>query len=166
VSIVASDLVWYLSGGASNSDPNAALGGAISSHVWAGGTKDDIFDDISAAENAASTVDYRCVYIKNTHATITLSNASVWFNSQVAGGATMMMGLDPAGVNGTATTIANETTAPSGVTFSLSADQSSGLIIGNLAPGASQAVWLQRTAANTSGLSGDGFTIAVSGGTT
>ena len=51
MAIAAGDINTYLSGGASNSDPDASLGGAKSSTEWTGGTLHDLFDAVSGDEN-------------------------------------------------------------------------------------------------------------------
>ena len=71
MAILSTDLKMYLSGGASNSDPAAALGGAISSSQR--GT--NIFDNVTSGEASAGDTEYRGVYIKNTNGSQTLTNA-------------------------------------------------------------------------------------------
>ena len=47
--IVAADIKEYLSGGGSNSDPNAALGGAISSTEVTDNTTHNLWDVVSSS---------------------------------------------------------------------------------------------------------------------
>jgi hypothetical protein len=154
--IVANDIKWYLSGGAGNSNPNLSIGGARSTTLWAGGVVGDLFDLISGAENAASDVEYRCVYARNEHATLTAQNIKLYLANIIAGGADLAIGLDPAGVNGTAATPADENTAPAGVTFSAPTTDAGGLTIANLAPNAFVPIWIRRTATNSSAVASDG----------
>ena len=161
--IVGNDIKFYYSGGSGNADPNASLGGARSSTEWANGGV--LFDTISGAENAASDVEYRCVYVRNEHATLTLQGAKVYISAETAGGASVAIALAGEGVNGTAETVANENTAPAGEVFSTPTTTGGALTIGDLAPNAFQAIWVRRTAANTGAVSGDGFTLAVFGDT-
>lgn len=171
MAIADSDIVYRLSGGASNSNVNNSIGGVMSSTAWAGGTLHDLFDVISGDENAASTVDYRCVYVRNSHATLTWGpNIKVWITAQTAGGATLDIGLDPAGVgNGTTTgvaaTPANETTAPAGVTFSGPTTKGTGLAPANVPAGSAFALWIRRTAANSAAAANDGATVRAEGDT-
>jgi uncharacterized protein YbbC (DUF1343 family) len=128
--IVASDIVWRYSvttGSAGNTTAgtaNGSLGKYISTTAWAGGAANDLFDDISGAENAASTVDYRCIFIYNSNAANAYQNAVMYLSAEVAGGASIAIGVDTTAASalGSATaqalTVANETTAPAGVTFS------------------------------------------------
>lgn len=146
-----------------------SLGDQISTTVWANAAT--LFDDISGAENAASTIDYRCVFVHNSNTANVLENAVVWF-TQTAGGADVAIGVDPTAASAIgsgstqAVTVANETTAPAGVTFSTTATSSgAGLALGNLGVGQCKAVWVRRTAVNSAALSNDGFTLNVTGDT-
>lgn len=160
--ISSSDIIYRLSGGASNSDPNAALGGAKSS-VAAGS---DILDAVSSAEAAAGDINYRCVYVHNAHATLTLLGAKVWIQAQTPSADTdVAIGLGTSAIGGTEQTIANEATAPSGVTFSQPSSFAGGLSIGDLAPGESKAVWVRRTVNAAAALASDSFTLRVQGDT-
>lgn len=105
----------------------------------------EMFDNISSAESFAGDVEYRCYYIKNTHSTDTAFGVKVWIQDQPAGADTIKLAVDTAGVNGTATTAANESTAPAGQTFSTPASQGTGLLLGDLTPGDYAAFWIERT---------------------
>lgn len=150
---------------------NTSLGDQISTTAWAGGAANDLFDDISGAENAASTVDYRCIFVHNSNGANTLQNAVVWLSAETAGGASIAVGADTTAASALgsasaqALTIGNETTAPAGVTFSSPTTVGTGVSLGNIPSGQVKAFWIRRTAANTSALSNDGVTIAVGGDT-
>jgi hypothetical protein len=171
--IAETDLIWRLSGGASNTSAAAALGGAMS--TVAGGiitktkTFNSIFDDISGAESAAGDIEYRCIYIHNEHATLTLSSAKVWIETNVENAKDMIdIGLDLSGKDGTADTIADESTAPDpAVTFAHDCTAyASGLALGDLAAGEGYAIWIRRTI--TAGMTADddeNFTLKVQGDT-
>lgn len=138
--IVNADLKYFLSGGASNTDANASIGGAISSTAAPSG----LFDNKTSAEAAAGRTEYRCIYLKNTHASITGTAVKVWIKTNTPGADTAItIGLGAAAVSGTETAVANETTAPSGVTFSTAADEANALAIADLAPGATRALWVK-----------------------
>ena len=120
--ITSTDLKFHLSGGAANSDPNAALGGAISTTQIVDATVANLFDNVSSAESAAGDTEYRCFYVKNTHATLTLQAAKVYIQTNTPSADTSAeIGLGTSAVNGTEQTVANESTAPSAVTFSTAA---------------------------------------------
>lgn len=161
--IVAADIEFRLSGGASNADPAAALGGAMSSGVV---DPDTLFDTVSGAESAAGAVRYRCVYVINTHATLTLFDAVVYLHANTASGDTQVaIGLGTSAIGGEEQTIADEATAPSGVTFTEPSTLDAGLAIGDLAAGESKAVWVRDTIAEGAAASNDTFTLRVGGDT-
>ena len=163
-----------MTGAAGNSTAGTAagsLGKYLSTTAWAGGVANDLFDNISGAENAASTIDYRGILIRNLNSANALQNAVVYLSAETAGGASIAIGVDttaasPIGQAGAqAVQIANETTAPAGVTFSSPTTAGTGLVLGTIAVGQCKAFWIRRSAANTAALSSDGVTIAISGDT-
>lgn len=175
--IVASDILTKLSttsGSAGNSTagtPNTSLGKYVSTTAWTGGTN-SLFDDVTGDENAASVVDYRCIFVHNTHATLTLLGAVAWVSAEVTGGASVAIAVDGTAASAVgsasaqAATVANETTAPSGTGgFSTPTTKAAGLALGDIGPGQVKAIWVRRSAANTAALSGDGFTLSVAGDT-
>ena len=58
-------LVFKLTGGASNSDPNACLGGVGSSVSLSGTRLNNLFDDVLASEADSGDVEYRALDIYN-----------------------------------------------------------------------------------------------------
>lgn len=156
-------------GNANTSTPNASLGKYISTTVITDAVLNNLFDNISGDENAAATVDYRCVFIHNAHATLTWQAIVAYLLSEVAGGANIAIGVDPtaasaigaAGVQ--ALTIANETTAPAGVVFTSPTTLGAGIVIGDIAPGQCRAIWVRRTATISAALNNDGVTLRFQG---
>ena len=174
MAISASDILLKLSvttGSAGNTTAqgniNNSLGKYISTTQLVDNTLNNLFDDISGAENAASTIDYRCIFIHNSHASLSMLSSAIWLQSEVAGGASIQIGLDPAGAvpigqaSAQAQTIANETTAPTGVSFSAPTTSGTGLSLGTIQAGYCYAVWIKRTAANTSPVNNDGVTLGL-----
>lgn len=164
--IEQSDIEFRLSGGAENTDPDASLGGAISNTAIADAQLHNLFDRVSGAQSAAGHVDYRCLYVRNGHETLTWEDVAVWIQAQTPSEDTIVhIGLDPAGVNGTATTIADEETAPAGVTFS-APDSESPLEVGNIPAEQHIAVWVRRTVSEeASAFNNDGATLRAEGDT-
>lgn len=153
MSIIAGDFTFRLSGGAANSNANAALGGAKSSTA-VGSAVDALFDAVSAAEALAGRVEYRCIYLHNANGTDTMTSARVWVDANTPlAGTTLDIGVGTAAVNGTEQTVANETTAPSGVSFSAPGSAGTGLALGNIPAGQHKAVWLRRTVTAGAGAS-------------
>lgn len=179
--IVASDIVYRLttkSGSAGDTTAQAApandttgsLGGFTSTTAHAGGAN-SLFDDVSGAENTASTAEYRALDVLNNHATLTLTSAVVYLSAEVAGGTVVAIAVDNVGpvAKGSASqgsSIATGTTAPTNVgAFSAPTTIGTGLALGSLAPGQVRRVWVRRTAANNAAINGDGVTLAVTGDT-
>ena len=151
-----------------------SLGTWVSQTPWAGGTANDLFDDITGAENAASTADYRCVFIYNANTANAYQNAVVYISADVAGGANVAIAVDTTAASalaaGTAQALTAATeTAPgtpvASLAYSSPTTVGAGLALGNIPAGQVKAVWIRRTAANSAALSGDGFTLATSGDT-
>lgn len=148
-----------------------SLGDQISTTAMPDATLNALFDDISGAENAASTVDYRCLFIHNSNASNALQDAAVWLSAEVAGGASIAVGVDTTAASAIgaavaqALTIANETTAPSGVSFSSPTSFATGVALGTINAGYCRAIWVRRTAANSAALNSDGVTLSVQGDT-
>lgn len=154
--IVASDIKYRLSGGASNSDPTLSLGGAKSSND----ASTTFFDDVQSAEALAGDIEYRCFYIHNAHATLTMLGTRIWIQTQTPSADTdAAIGLGASAIGGTESSIANENTAPAGVTFSQPSSYGGGLVIGDIPPGSSKAVWVRRTVNAGAAAASDNFTI-------
>lgn len=160
--ISSANLKWYLSGGASNSDPAASLGGIISSVEVVPST---IFDAVSGAEAAAGDIEYRCVYFKNTDANAGgLQNAVIWIDAQTPAGDDISIALGGEGKNGTAETVANENTAPVGESFTAPATKGTGLSLGTLAQNDYYPIWIKRNVpASTGAYNSNSFTLKVEG---
>lgn len=158
--IVSSDVKYYLSGGGSNTDPADSLGGAISS------TQADsaITGNVSDGDASSGITKYRCVYVKNTHATLALSNLVVWLLRNTPRSDTVAaIGLGTSAIGGTEQTIADQETAPTDVTFVSAVDSESGLVIGHLDPGETVAIWIRLIVSSSAGPANDRFTISSRG---
>lgn len=105
-----------------------------------------LFDDIARAESVAGDVEYRCFYIKNAHASESMTGMKLWISSDASGADSLALALDLAGVGGTANTVANENTAPSPApTFSSPTDETTALDLGTLTTGQYYGIWIRRT---------------------
>lgn len=166
--IVAGDIDFYLSGGAANTDPNAALGGARSTTTQiTSASLHNLFDIVNSTEANDGDTEYRCFYIVNAHGSLTLQNAKIWISTDGTGADTdVAIALAGEGVNGTAETVANESTAPVGETFTTPTTEGGALSIGNIPAGQHQAVWVRRTVnALSSAASGLNVVFTVKGDT-
>lgn len=163
MAIASSDIHYRMSGGASNSDPAAALGGAKSSTSF---STNSIFDDVSSAEASAGDIEYRCFYVHNNHGTLTLQGAKIWIQAQTSSSDTdVALALGGEGLNGTAETVANEGTAPTGESFSQPSSFAGGLTLGDIGPGGHYPVWIRRTVNAAAASATDTWTVRVQGDT-
>ena len=110
-----------------------------------------LFEDVSRADSFTGETEYRCYYMKNTHATQYFLEMVLFMGQQPTPG-TVAFGLDPAGINGVAATPADEHTAPAGVTFSVADSEGTGIsflteFTQALQAGDYIAVWLRRVIA-------------------
>lgn len=176
--IVSSDIKIRLSvktGSAGNSTAQGNVNNSLGKYISTtdvGAGANNLFDDISGDENAASTVDYRCIFFYNTHETLTYLSPKVWLSAEVSGGASIAIAVDDIAASlkdassAQAAEIATETTTPTGVgTFASPTSKGTGLSLGNLEPGYCRAIWIKRTAANSAALNNDGVTIRIEGDT-
>lgn len=170
MSIVGTDIQFRYSGGAANVDPNACLGGAIS--TAGGGVIDDavlhdLFDAVSSTEASAGDTEYRGFYIKNAHATLALTDARIYFTTAsddldlAIGGEAVDVSLE---------VVANESTAPVGEVFTHPTTYAGGLNLNGstgLAAGSIKGVWLRRVIpSSASAETAHSETVKVEGDTT
>jgi hypothetical protein len=163
--IVETDLKWYLSvktGAAGNStaqtDANLSLGKYLSTTL-APATLNALFDAVTKERNAASEVDYRCVFIRNSHATLTATGGKLYLDGgDPAGGPAWAVAVDSiaASAIGASAAQAQEATtdtAPgagvTGLSFSTPTTEGTGLTVGYIAPGYCKAVWIRCTQTNS-----------------
>lgn len=160
--IASTDIQFRLSGGASNATPLTSVGGAKSS-VAAGAA---IFDDVQPAESSSGDTEYRCLYVHNAHATLTLTAAVAWIPTNTPSpGTSLDVGVGTSAVNATEQTVADENTAPAGVTFAAAATQGAGVVLGDIPAGQSRAIWIRRTVTAGAAAYADGFTLRATGST-
>jgi len=110
------------------------------------------FDDISKSESFHGDDEYRGYYLYNAHATEPFLGPKLFIHQQPTGADTLEVGIDAAGVGdgsttGVAVTIADESTAPVGVTFSAPADSGAGISLPDLAASQAHGWWQHRTVA-------------------
>ena len=153
--IVAGDIEFRYSGGAGNTSAAASLGGAIS--TAGGGTiddavKNDLWDDVSSGESTAGDTEYRGFYIKNAHGTLALQNAKVYISVLTTSADDEFdIAVAQEDVNVTMATVANESTAPTGPTFTRPTTYAAGLDLNTGTPatgltaGSWRGVWIRRT---------------------
>jgi hypothetical protein len=163
--ISPSEVRWYLSnpnastGYSGIGTPGNSLGKWMSTTQVSSTPIDDLFLDISAAENAALQVDYQCIFLANFTVTgDSMRNPYVWMPSQqyTAGAAMLSLAVDPIGpqpyqsTSQQAQVISQNTSAPTVVAwYGPSPLYYYGLLVPDIPPGYAVAVWIQRTAVNS-----------------
>lgn len=88
----ANDISVWLSGGASNINPNQSLGGDPSISPIVNNTLNNLFDDVTAEEALDGIENYRCIYIFNDGDT-TIWNVKLFIFADEAAGASMEIGI-------------------------------------------------------------------------
>lgn len=164
MAIVAGDIHYRLSGGASNADPLLSLGGVMSTTTDAGTT---IFDDVSGAESSAGDTEYRGVYVLNNHGSLTYQGVRVWVSTDTPSADTDAdIALAGEGLNATMETVANENTAPVGEVFANTAvSYATGLVMGDIPFGQRYGLWIKRVVNAGAAAYADSFTITCQGDT-
>jgi hypothetical protein len=162
------------SGSAGNSltsTPAASLGKYISQTELVSASLHNLFDVVTGDENAASDVEYRCIFVHNNHATLTHFSVVAWLVSEASGGCSIAVAVDgvAASVIGSASAqadeVATESVAPTGETFSSPSSKVTGISLGDIPAGQCKALWVRRTAAASAAKDSDDVYIRVEGDT-
>ena len=145
MSIVAGDILFQLSGGSGNTDPNASLGGAVSTTQITDNTLDNLFNDVTGDQHTAGFTSYRAFFVKNNNGTLTAFNTKVWIDTNTTSAdESIQIGIEA--TKGTPKqTIVNETTAPTGISFFSAVNQAASLSLGSLLPADVYMIWVKRT---------------------
>jgi hypothetical protein len=129
MAINIANIKYYLSGGASNSDPLLSIGGAKSSVAVSATALHNLFDAVTGDEAAAGVSRYRLVYLQNDDADASglLAPAVLWWSTSPAAGQTIAVGLAAAGKGAAETAVADENTAPADVSFASPTSKATGV---------------------------------------
>lgn len=174
--ITSADIFFRLAGGAANTDPNASLGGAIST---AGGgaivdnVANNLWDDVTGDEAAAGDTEFRGLYVKNNHGSLTLTGAVIWFDGAgTAAPASASRNFDMAvaaeAMNVSMATIANESAVPATVSFTRPTTKAGGLQLNGstgLTAGSYRGVWIRRVVTAAAVAANDTVSIRAEGDT-
>jgi hypothetical protein len=139
--ITAADLRLYLTGGASNSDPAASLGGVTSSVQFTDATLQNLFNNVTPAEALAGSVKYRALTFKNVSAFIAYAAVAYLSQETTSADTTVAVAYDATGTQ----SIVNEDTAPVGLSFSTPLSLATGEALGDVLAGGVARVWFRRT---------------------
>jgi hypothetical protein len=167
MAIAASDIKIRLSGGASNTDPNAAIGGAMSTAsggIITTNVLNNDMDDITSAEASTGITIYHAYYYKNEHGSLTYINPKFYIDVETASGDTdVYLALAGEAKNTAAETVTNETTAPSGETFTAPANYAGGLALGSLDAGDYKGFWVKYVVGSSASAVLDTYTLGIQG---
>ena len=146
MAILTTDLKLYHSGGGANSTIANDIAGDISSVELTDNTLNNLWDDVSGDEGAAGDTEYRKIFFKNAHATLSGTTTVLWIQSNTTSSSdAITIGKDPGGVNVAGSDCANESTTPSPtVTFVTAVDKANGLALGTVAAGQKYAIFVKR----------------------
>lgn len=139
---MAATLQWRLTGGASNSDPNASLGGVRSSQSLSATALNNLFDDVAPAEASAGDTEYRALDLYN-YGDATASLITFWWSTETSSSATTVHNAIEASPINSTTSIANESTQPAGTSF-LGYNSGSKLTLPDIPAGSGCRVWFKR----------------------
>lgn len=138
---MAATLIFTLTGGSSNSDPDASLGGVGSSEELSATALNNLFDNVSPSEASSGDVEYRAIDIYNSGDETAVS-VEFYFASQTTSADTDLA----AGLDAGTQSIGDESTAPSSPAITFSAPTSgSSLSVSDISAGSRQRVWIRRT---------------------
>lgn len=169
MAILTTDVDTFLSGGASNSDPDLALGGirSTTTELAPAVAEENLFNNVDGAEASAGSTKYRGLYFENGHASLTLESTVIWIPTQTPSTDTSIdIALAGEGLNATMETVANENTAPVGETFTGPATKGAGLSMGNVPTLQHFGFWVRRTVnASASAFDNDDWAYEIEGDT-
>lgn len=159
MTIVASDIKFYKSG-------SSCLGGTIGDLLI--GSLNEVFDNVSSAEALVGATEYRCLYVKNSHGSETLTSPRAYQTNTSTAGLSYEIGWGTSAISGTEQTIASETVAPIGVSFTSAAGSVNAVALGsNLTFGQWKAIWVKRiVGSSTAAAAAPSVTLTVQGDTT
>ena len=92
MTIAASQIIFLLSGGTSNSNPSRSIGGPPSAFPVLG-SLNNLFSDVTSDEASSGKTDFRCFYVKNNSSADYLYDVECFIDSQAARGSTAEVGV-------------------------------------------------------------------------
>ncbi|MDD3711677.1 MAG: hypothetical protein PHP37_03705 [Patescibacteria group bacterium] len=166
--IETTNLKYYLSGGAGNTDPNASIGGVISSTEVADNNLHNLFAKVKWQESEVGSEKYRAIFIKNEHASLTWEDVVAFIKSQSTSDDTSIeIGVCDEGKNQAIEVIDDEDTAPDSVVFKSGVGIVNGVSVGDLEKNDYIGIWVKRVVNQGASAKGDDTAeLECKGGTT
>ena len=142
MTLTTSDINLVMTGSGTTANPNASLGGAPATAEAISSTSlNSVFDNITGDESTAGDTEYRVLAIYNSSTTDMASDVKVYvptnYQSFISIGVNQLAGVNPP-------TITNESTAPSGVTFSNPTTKAAAVNVGDINAGSFRALYVRR----------------------
>lgn len=143
-----SDLKFYAS--TPPTGTSKCLGGAITATEIAKNNDaanpifNQFFRNFTNTERSNGARQYHCIFLKNTHATLTLTDGRLWFSNVTPNPDTYTrMGLETNAKTTAAHTIANDLTAPSTIDLDTRHNaEDEGIVLPSLAPADYVGIWI------------------------
>lgn len=179
MAIQQSDLLYKYTGAGSHdaaqTDPNASLGNYRASSQITSGSDNNVFDDVSGAEASSGDTEYRAIAFHNNHGSLALTSCKVWISVDTGNGEDDISfdveAPSASETTGAIQTIANESTAPTGLGgWSDATSKATGkdcpLTSNEVGNGEWFGIWLRRIiSASASAAAAEAVTIRVEGDT-
>jgi|MudIll2142460700_1097286.scaffolds.fasta_scaffold00178_6 hypothetical protein len=161
MAIFASQLKLYLTGGASNADPTLSLGGTTSSVEFTNNTINNLFASIGPNDALNGAVHYRALTFKNTSA-LTAYESKIHIGTETTSAdTTVAIAYDSTGTQ----SVADEDTAPAGLSFSTPLSLATAIDLGDVAAAGVRRIWFRRTVtAGAAAATGDSGVVIITVG--
>lgn len=156
---------------AAQADVNSSLGGVVATTIITDATLNNLFDDVSGDDNAASDIEYRGFFVHNANQTLAWQSVKMWVSASVTGGALACIGADSTAVSTVGAVasqmleIPDEDTAPTAITFSAPANKAAGISLATIDANSVKGIWVIRKAQDSAALNNDGVTVSFEGDT-
>jgi len=153
MTITTADLLYCLSGGAGNTDPDASIGGSKSDTTISDDVSENLFDHVTAAEASSGEEEYRGIFLMNTSSE-TLSSAKVYISVNTpSADDSIEIATDSAGINDddSMSSVSDEDTSAS----EAGTWTEGTLTIGDMLPTKSIGIWVKRTVSSGAGAQAD-----------
>ena len=178
MAILQADLKFHYTGASSHeaaqTDPDASLGNYRASSEITTGVDENVFDDVSGDEADGGDIEYRAIGFHNDHGSLPLTACVTWIQVDTGNGEDDVSFASEAptvsDVTGAIQTIANESTAPTAVTFSDATSKATGqdcpLTSNEVGVDEWFGIWLRRTiSSGASAAAAETVTMRVEGDT-
>ena len=178
MAIVQGDLLFHYTGAVSHeavqTDPDASLGDYRASSLITTGVDNNVFDDVSGAEASAGDTEYRGIAFHNNHGTLPLTATVAWIQVDTGNGeddiSFKLEAPSASEVTGAVQTIANESTEPTGGTWSDATSKATGedcpLVSNEVGVDEWFCIWLRRVISASAGAqAAESVTMRVEGDT-